>query len=94
MVNLIALIGLILAEAFMTAMSGCYKENVQKFKVAIYRLDATLGDVRAQINLGHCLGRAYYTGEGVAQDKQEAFKWYRKAAECGDAEAQNIIGTM
>ena len=33
------------------------------------------------------LGFMYYTGEGVAQDYQEAAKWFRKAAEQGDADA-------
>ena len=33
------------------------------------------------------LGFMYYTGKGVAQDYQEAAKWFRKAAEQGDADA-------
>ena len=36
----------------------------------------------------------YDKGEGIEQDYQEAAKWYRKAAEQGDAWAQNNLGLM
>ena len=36
----------------------------------------------------------YRTGLGVRQDYAEAVKWYRKAAEQGDADAQNSLGVM
>ena len=36
----------------------------------------------------------YYKGEGVAQDYKEAVKWYRLAAEQGNANAQYILGLM
>ncbi|MCH8931814.1 MAG: sel1 repeat family protein, partial [Nitrospinae bacterium] len=36
----------------------------------------------------------YLYGEGVPQDYAEAAKWYRKAAEQGDAEAQAMLGLM
>ena len=36
----------------------------------------------------------YYNGEGVPQDDKEAVKWYRLAAEQGDASAQGILGHM
>ena len=88
MFNVLTLIGLILLEAFSTIMSGCSQENVLKLKLAVCRLDATLGDARAQCNLG----RAYDNGEGVTQDKEEAAKWYRKAAEQGYAKAQYNLG--
>ena len=32
------------------------------------------------------------TGQGVAEDKAEAAKWYRKAAERGHAQAQSNLG--
>ena len=40
------------------------------------------------------LGWMYANGEGVEQDKEEAVKWYRKAAEQGNADAQNTLGVM
>ena len=38
------------------------------------------------------LGRMYANGEGVAKDDREAVKWYRKAAELGNANAQFCLG--
>jgi TPR repeat protein len=35
---------------------------------------------------------SYDIGEGVSQDKIEAVKWYRLAAEQGNAEAQYYLG--
>jgi uncharacterized protein len=42
------------------------------------------GDTRAQGNIGVM----YAHGEGVPQDYAEAVKWFRRAAEQGDAHAQ------
>lgn len=56
-------------------------------KVNRYRKAAETGDAIAQYNLGVC----YDTGEGVAQDKAEAAKWFRKAAEQGDETAQSVL---
>ena len=36
----------------------------------------------------------YANGQGVPQDYAEAVKWYRKAAEQGDAVAQYNLGVM
>ena len=36
----------------------------------------------------------YQTGKNVTQDYKEAVKWYRMAAEQGDAQAQNSLGVM
>lgn len=91
MLKLITLIGLILLEAFTTVMSGCSKESVLKLKVAVYRLDAVLGDARAQFKLA----RAYDKIEGVEcvkLDYEEATRWYRKSAEQGYAKAQYNLG--
>ena len=38
------------------------------------------------------MGNCYEKGWSVAQDYQEAVKWYRKAAEQGYAEAQYELG--
>ena len=40
------------------------------------------------------LGVMYGKGEGVAQDYREAVKWFRVAAEQGDASAQSNLGLM
>jgi TPR repeat protein len=36
----------------------------------------------------------YRSGDGVPKDSAEAVKWFRKAAEQGNAVAQNILGAM
>ena len=40
------------------------------------------------------LGMLYDTGHGVAQNHDEAVKWFRRAADQGSARAQNNLGTM
>jgi TPR repeat protein len=56
-----------------------------------------LDDIRAKAEAGDAdsenqLARRYEKGEGVAKDKVEAVKWYRKAAEQNNAKAQNSLG--
>ena len=36
----------------------------------------------------------YGNGQGVSQDYKEAVRWYRKAADQGDADAQSLLGLM
>jgi len=36
----------------------------------------------------------YETGHGVEKNEAEAVRWYRMAADQGDAAAQNNLGTM
>ena len=52
-----------------------------------YRLSADHGYASAQNNLAVC----YFYGRGVTQDKQEAMKWYRKAAGQGNVAAQYAL---
>ena len=40
------------------------------------------------LSLAHC----YYHGEGVEKNLTEAFKWYQKSAEQGNAPAQSTLG--
>jgi TPR repeat protein len=42
--------------------------------------------------LRSCGRSMYMIGEGVRQDDQEAVKWFRRAAEQGDAHAQFRLG--
>ena len=44
----------------------------------------------AQINLGFM----YHQGQGVEQDLKEAVKWYQKAADQGQVNAQYTLGWM
>jgi TPR repeat protein len=36
----------------------------------------------------------YYKGEGVPQDYETAVKWYTRAADQGDSNAQHYLGVM
>lgn len=51
---------------------------------------AESGDATSQ----HRLGSAYDSGGGLCKSKDEAEKWYRKAAESGNVEAQNSLGSL
>jgi len=51
---------------------------------------AEQGDVDAQNNMGWL----YFKGNGVPQDYETAFKWYRLAAEQGHIGAQNNMGWL
>ena len=51
---------------------------------------AESGDVKAQLELG----MAYATGNGIAADDAEAVKWFRKAAEKGDAAGEYSLSEM
>ena len=48
---------------------------------------AEQGNPDAQLQLGYC----YDFGEGVSENKNEAFKWYHKSADQGDANAQYTL---
>ena len=52
--------------------------------------DAERGDVSAQ----NKLGEMYANGRGVAQDGALAVEWFRKAADQGNAQAQNNLGDI
>ena len=57
-------------------------------KIVELRAEAEQGNAKAQDSLGS----AYSNGWGVAEDKREAVRWWRKAAEQGHAEAQWALG--
>ncbi len=64
-------------------------ENYPK-AAALYRKDAELGVINAQVNLAIM----YLDGQGVPQEYQQAAKWFLAAAEQGNAEAQFNIGVL
>lgn len=55
---------------------------------AALRSEAMAGDAQFRV------GRAFITGEGVPKDAAEAVRWYRMAAEQGNADAQYDLGLM
>lgn len=54
------------------------------------QIAAEKGDADAQFQLG----RAYFRGDGVAQDDTKAFELFQKAAEQGNAKAQHNLASM
>jgi TPR repeat protein len=72
--------------AGMLAVSGCSKKAPTFSPELVSKAEA--GDARAQNDLGRC----YYKALGVAQDYNEAVKWYTKAAEQGNSEAEQGLG--
>jgi len=65
------------------------KEELDLIKAELVLLKAENGDAQSQGQLGY----AFLVGSlGVAKDEVEALKWYRKAAEQGNAHAQWDLG--
>jgi len=56
--------------------------------VTLERNQAKLGVAAAQARLGF----RYASGCGVAQNYTEALSWFRKAAEQGNADAEDLLG--
>lgn len=81
--------GAIRADALSDAKEALTAENYP----AAYKLLLPLaknGNAESQL----LLGWIYSGGLGVAQDKKQAYLWYRKAAERGDPQAIYMLGIM
>ena len=64
--------------------------QVDQFKLKQVLQDANAGDISACAYLG----KMYYEGTGVAQNYNEAFKWFQKAADKGIDDACAYLGKM
>jgi len=71
-------------ENTMQIFDGSYSNVINTFTRAKF------GDADAQYKIAVM----YNTGKIVSKDNQEALKWYRKAAEQGNAYAQNNLAVM
>lgn len=67
-----------------TANDAAYAAALKKWQPL-----AEQGDANSQFEIG----KIYYYGHGVAQNRQVAAKWYRSAAEQGHTEAQFLLGS-
>ncbi|MDO5296827.1 MAG: tetratricopeptide repeat protein [bacterium] len=65
-----------------------FKKKDYATAVKYYQQAADLGDAEAQFYLAN----RYYHGQGVAEDKEQAFYWYEKAARQGNTDAQACLG--
>ena len=85
-----------LLSVVLFALTGCYENNTysgvsnrseqKKFQKQLSQ--AEKGDVEAMIKVAD----GYYYCKGVEGDLNEAFKWYSKAADAGDAYALYMVG--
>jgi hypothetical protein len=82
------------------AQGADYTQAVQLGKQVYEGNPAALAKLKASANAGSVaaesvLGSLYQAGSSaVTKDSAEAFKWFKKAAEQGDAEAQFGLGVM
>lgn len=74
-----------LQDGFAAYEQGNYQQAILLLKPL-----AENGAAEAQTKLGSM----YYLGFGVAEDDQEAAKWFKKAAQQGDLEAHVMLGTL
>jgi TPR repeat protein len=93
--NIKTFIALVLVSITAISVSAQTEDSIamQKFealkaKAEALRVQADMGDVEAQYNLGRC----YYEGLGVIQNVQQALALFSKAANAGYAPAQNRLG--
>ena len=63
-------------------------KRLEKKYQACDTIRTALGDPKSEFFLGFC----YQFGIGVQSNEEEALKWYRQAADHGDAHAQNALG--
>jgi TPR repeat protein len=70
--------------------ASAFEERDYETAFSIFLPLAEGGNVNAQFIVGSMYGQ----GQGVAQNKQQAAVWYRKAAEQGDADAQARLGLV
>jgi TPR repeat protein len=74
----------------LTAADQAYSSGDYEAAAALYRRDAELGVVAAQVNLAFL----FLDGQGVTQDPAEAALWFLRAAELGNSEAQQNLGIL
>lgn len=74
----------------LTAADQAYSAENFEMAARLYRRDAELGVVAAQLNLAFM----YIEGLGVPQDPAQAAQWFQRAADLGNAEAQQNLGVL
>ena len=72
-----------------STLSPTFRQKMKNAAV-LYHEAAAQGDARAQFNLG----TLYRHGHGVSQDYARAVEWYRKSANQGHAQAQQMLNTI
>ena len=89
------MIGILKRQAVIVLLFICFFPTMAVAQVGQFKLKQVLQDANAgDISACAYLGKMYYEGTGVAQNYNEAFKWYQKAADNGAADAYVGLGVM
>jgi TPR repeat protein len=75
-------------DGFLQKLTRIREALRQQYLQIIDQIHKDPNDAKAQYELGKC----FCYGHGVQKNEAEAAKWYRKAAELGNAEAQCMLG--
>ena len=89
------MIGIVKRQAVIVLLFICFFPTMAVAQVDQFKLKQVLQDANAgDISACAYLGKMYYEGTGVAQNYNEAFKWYQKAADNGVTGAYTWLGVM
>lgn len=89
------MIGIVKRQAVIVLLFICFFPTMAVAQVSQFKLKQVLQDANAgDISACAYLGKMYYEGTGVAQNYNEAFKWYQKAADNGVTDAYIWLGVM
>ena len=89
------MIGILKRQAVIVLLFICFFPTMAVAQVDQFKLKQVLQDANAgDISACAYLGQMYYEGTGVAQNYNEAFKWYQKAADNGVTGAYTWLGVM
>ena len=89
------MIGIVKRQAVIVLLFICFFPTMAVAQVDQFKLKQVLQDANAgDISACAYLGKMYYEGTGVAQNYNEAFKWYQKAADNGGTGAYIWLGVM
>ena len=89
------MIGIVKRQAVIVLLFICFFPTMAVAQVDQFKLKQVLQDANAgDISACAYLGKMYYDGIGVAQNYNEAFKWYQKAADNGVTGAYTWLGVM
>ena len=89
------MIGILKRQAVIVLLFICFFPTMAVAQVDQFKLKQVLQEANAgDISACAYLGKMYYEGTGVAQNYNEAFKWYQKAADNGVTGAYTWLGVM
>ena len=89
------MIGIVKRQTVIVLLFICFFPTMAVAQVGQFKLEQVLQDANAgDISACAYLGKMYYEGTGVAQNYNEAFKWFQKAADNGVTDAYTWLGGM